>query len=226
MGSALQAVISPKRIEDPLAYLPRKSITSYKKGQIIFTQGQSATGLHLVVKGLVKVFIPKNGSCSLVLDILPAEEFFGESGILGCPEREDSAVALEKTDLMSWNTQEIEEQMERQPRLGIALIQKLTNRVVDLEHRLESSALDLTPRRVARCLLRFAERLGKEGSDGARHLPPLSHQLISEYAGTSREVVTFNMNRLRQQGYVQYSRRGITVHLQALREELMTMQQE
>lgn len=52
------------------------------------------------------------------------------------------------------------------------------------------------------------------------HVPPLTHQLIAEYVGTSREIVTFQMNHLRQLGYIRYSRKGIEVYLQALKEHL------
>jgi len=51
-------------------------------------------------------------------------------------------------------------------------------------------------------------------------IPPLTHQLISEYVGTSREIVTFQLNHLRQQGYLRYSRQGIQVSTDALRKHL------
>jgi Mn-dependent DtxR family transcriptional regulator len=48
----------------------------------------------------------------------------------------------------------------------------------------------------------------------------LTHQVISEYVGTSREIVTFQMNHLRQKGLLRYSRKGIQVYTDALREHL------
>jgi CRP-like cAMP-binding protein len=69
-------------------------------------------------------------------------------------------------------------------------------------------------------LLRFAERLGSPGDDGSVRIPPLTHQVISEYVGTSREIVTFQMNYLRQKGLLRYSRKGIQVHMDSLREYL------
>ena len=69
-------------------------------------------------------------------------------------------------------------------------------------------------------MLTFAHRLGTEGPDGAARIPPFTHQLLSEYIGTSREIVTFQMNQLRQQGFLRYSRKGIEVFTQALSEHL------
>src|SRR5947199_9766868 len=96
----------------------------------------------------------------------------------------------------------------------------LVKRGLDYEERLQSFALDKTPARVVRSLLRFADRLGSRTEDGSIKIPPLTHQVISEYVGTSREIVTFQMNHLRQKGLLRYSRKGIQVYADALREHL------
>jgi CRP-like cAMP-binding protein len=95
-------------------------------------------------------------------------------------------------------------------------------RGLDYQDRLQSFALDKTPERVVHSLLRFAVRLGTRTEDGSIKIPPLTHQVISEYVGTSREIVTFQMNRLRQKGYLRYSRKGIYVFAEALREHLQS----
>jgi CRP-like cAMP-binding protein len=130
----------------------------------------------------------------------------------------ERAVALDAVTLMSWTQPEIESQIEREPRLGVALMQMLVNRGLDYQERLQSFALNKTPERVVRSLLRFAERLGTRTEDGSLKIPPLTHQVISEYVGTSREIVTFQMNYLRQKGLIRYSRKGIQVYADALLE--------
>jgi CRP-like cAMP-binding protein len=207
-------------MEDALMYLPRKSIMDFRKGQVIFDENQPSRGLHLVVQGRVKVSIPLDDGCQTVVDIFTTDDFFGESSLLGRGANTERAVALDNCTLMSWTAAEIEDQVERQPRLGIALLQMLVKRTLDYEERLQSFALDKTPERVMRTLLRFAERLGVRTEDGSMRIPPLTHQVISEYVGTSREIVTFQMNQLRQKGYLRYSRKGIQVYADALREHL------
>lgn len=215
------AGLSPTRdIEDALMYLPRKGVTSYRKGQIIFDENQPSDGLHLVVQGRVKVTMPLENGTQTMVDIFTTDDFFGESSLLGRPHAYQRALALDNVTLMSWPGGEIEEQVERQPRLGIALMQMLVARTLDYEERLVSFAVDKTPERVARTLLRFAERLGSRTADGSVEIPPLTHQVISEYVGTSREIVTFQMNHFRQLGCLQYSRKGIQVRADALRQHL------
>jgi CRP-like cAMP-binding protein len=73
---------------------------------------------------------------------------------------------------------------------------------------------------VARSLLRFAGRVGVPQNDGSVRIPPLTHKAIAEYVGTSREIVTSQMNLLRQRGCLTYSRKGINIYPDPLREYL------
>ena len=213
--------LTPSReMEDALMYLPRRGVTGYTKGQIIFEEHNPSKGLHLVVQGRVKVFIPLDNGAQTVVDVFTTDDFFGENALLGESQIPERAVALDPVSLMSWTGQEIEEQVERQPRLGVALLQMLVKRVLDYEERLQSFAVDKTPERVVRALLRFADRLGTRSEDGSITIPPLTHQILSEFVGTSREIVTFHMNHLRQKGYLRYSRKGIQIYVEALREHL------
>src|SRR3954447_1521491 len=215
------AKLTPSReMEDALMYLPRKGVTDFRKGQNIFDEHQPSKGLHLVVQGRVKVTIPLDDGTQTVVDIFTTDDFFGESSLLGASQYSERALALDNVTLMSWTSSEIEEQVERQPRLGIALLQMLVKRGLDYQARLQSFALDKTPERVIRALLRFAERLGTRTEDGSINIPPLTHQVISEYVGTSREIITFQMNQLRQKGFLRYSRKGIQVYADALKEHL------
>jgi CRP/FNR family transcriptional regulator, cyclic AMP receptor protein len=215
-----------REIEDALMYLPRKGVTDYRKGQIIFDENSPSRGLHLVVQGRVKVAIPLDTGAQTVVDIFTTDDFFGESSLLGRSRYAERALALDNVTLMSWSGSEIEEQVERQPRLGIALLQMLVKRSLDYEARLQSFALEKTPERVIRSLLRFAGRLGTRTDDGSVRIPPLTHQVISEYVGTSREIVTFQMNYLRQKGLLRYSRKGIQVYVDALLEYLEVQNKE
>ncbi len=207
-------------LEDALMYLPRKALASYRKGQIIFDAHHPPGGIHLVVQGRVRVTIPLDDGSETLVDIFGADDFLGESSLLGGTQHPEIALALDNVSLMSWTTSEIEEQSERQPKLGIALIQMLVKRGLDYQARLQSFALDKTPERVIRSLLRFADRMGTPTEDGYISIPPLTHQVIAQYVGTTREIISFQMNQLRHKGLLRYSRRGIQIHAQALRDHL------
>jgi CRP/FNR family transcriptional regulator len=207
-------------LEDPLAHLPCSSIVEYRKGQTIYNQDQPCLSLYLVIEGKVKLARLADDGHQVVVDIYQSDEFFGESALLHLPHRGEQATALENTRLMGWTTTEIEDIIVRRPRLAVALLQILAQRTLDFTHRIESFSADNISRRLARSLLRFCERLGAEQPDGSLQMAPLTHELLAQYVGTSREIVTHYMNEFRRQGYLRYSRKGIVLYPGAFRDWL------
>lgn len=210
-----------RELEDALVYLPRKSVVEFRRSQPIYDEHTPSQGIYLIVKGRVKVIRTAEDGTQTVIGIFVTDQFFGALGLLGPTREAERAIALEHAALMVWTADEIEEHIERQPRLGVALMQVLVGRCLDCSERLLSMATDKTPERVALTLLRFARRQSLQNiEDGSVRIAPMTHQLISEYVGTSREIVTFQMNQLRHQGLIRYSRKGIDVFADALQAHL------
>lgn len=209
-----------KPLEDPLAHLPRSNIAEYRKGQMIYSQDHPSASLYLVIDGKVKISRVADDGRQVVVDIYQPDELFGESALLNLPRRSEQAIALEDTKLMAWSAVEIEDIIMRRPRLAVALLQILAQRTMNFARRIESLSVDNIARRLARSLIRFSERLGVPQEDGSVHMAPFTHELLSQYVGTSREIVTHYMNQFRRQGCLRYSRRGIVVYREAFQEWL------
>jgi CRP/FNR family transcriptional regulator len=205
-------------LDSPLDYLPCSSVEVYRAGQIIYKQNEPSTNIYLVLDGRVKVSRLTDDGREVLLDIYQRDEFFGESTCLPLPGRPDQATALENTNLMTWNASMVEELVMRQPRLGIAFLQMLAQRATELTRRIESFSTDSSARRLARCLISFSERMGTPAEDGSVSMIPLTHELLSEYIGTTREFVTQHLIQFRKHGYVRYSRKAIVLYPEALRE--------
>ena len=69
-------------------------------------------------------------------------------------------------------------------------------------------------------LLQLATDLGTETEDGSTRVAHLTHETIAEFVGTSREIVSCQMNRLRRLGLIRYSRRHLDVYTQAMLDDL------
>jgi CRP-like cAMP-binding protein len=74
--------------------------------------------------------------------------------------------------------------------------------------------------RLARCLLRLAERMGTPRPDGHVALSArLTHQDLSTLCCTTRETVTLTLEKFRQEGWLVVQGRSIVLcDLSALRE--------
>ena len=193
-------------IEDPLAYLPQRRVQEYARQQIVYSPGIPCDRLYLVSLGRVSLSGVNGEGRRAITRIVGQGGLFGLSPLVGQPEPQETAVALDKTGLMSWSAEEVDAQIERNPRLGLALAQYLARQCIDLNTRIESYVVYKTPERVALALLELANSIGTPREDGAVRMGHLTHQTIAEYVGTSREIVTFQMTRLRKMKLIKYNR--------------------
>jgi CRP/FNR family cyclic AMP-dependent transcriptional regulator len=220
MASSIPASQSRPPLEDVLMHLPVAGVVPYRKGQIIYGPEVPSNRLYLVAAGTVDLSHVAADGSEVLLDIVRPEELFGEMAFHAAPRDSERAIAHENTSVMAWSTSEIEDLVANRPRLAVALLQILAQRNADLARRVESLAMDTIERRLARSLIRFADRLGTRQDDGSVRMLPLTHGLLSRYVGTSREIISHYMNRFRKQGYLDYSRSGIQLHRDALQATL------
>ena len=207
-------------IEDVLEHLPISGTASYRKGEVIYTPDTHSGKIYLVVAGKIGISRIAEGGREILLEIVPQDELFGESALLNIPHRPERAVALEESKLMSWSVSDMEELIMKRPRLAMGLLQILARRNANFIGRIQSLAVDPIERRLGRSLLGLSEHLGSTEADGSIRMMPITHEMLSRYVGTSREVVTQQMNRFRKSGYVSYSRRSIQVHQDTLKAAL------
>lgn len=205
-----------KPLEDPLSYLPCSTIQAFSRKQIIYSQGHPPTSIFLVIAGKVKVSRRTAGGGELLVDIYQGDQFFGESALIGVPHGE-SAVALEKTEVMNWTISEIERLILDRPKLAIALLQLTVQRCLEFENRIEGFAVDCISRRLARSLIGFSDRFGRVAANGATQMIPFTHELLGQYIGTSREITTHYMLQFKQSGFISYSRRELKVYVEPLK---------
>jgi CRP-like cAMP-binding protein len=206
--------------EDPLTHLPHKSVQEFARGQIIYSPANPSSSLYLVILGRVKVSTAERDGNETVARIVCKEGLFGESSLIGNGARTETAVALDNVTLMGWTRAEIEAQIERDPRLGVALSQYLVRECLELQDRMESMVVHRTPERVMLALVQLASNAGAQSPEGMTRVASLTHQTIAEYVGTSREIVTFQLNRLRKLGMIRYSRKFMDIDVPRIREAL------
>jgi len=203
--------------KDPLSYLPCSTIVECSRGRVLYGPKNPSANLYLIIIGMVAVQRIAADGRSVLVDIYKTDELFGESALIGMCDTHEQATALEDTKVMIWARHEVEELVVRQPRFGIALLQWLTQRSIELTHRIESFSSEQIDQRLARSLIHLSQRFGQPLEDGSIRMMPITHELLSRYVGTSRELVTQRMNEFRRLGYVPYSRKEIVLYPEALR---------
>jgi CRP-like cAMP-binding protein len=205
---------------NPLLQLPCSIVQTLRKGEIVYQQGQRSSQFCLILEGKVELVRSVAGRADpMVIDVYGKDDFFGESAFITFLHPE-TAIALEQTRLMVWTVEEINELLPARPKLALALIQFIVQRSLELEGRIEALAVESIPSRLVRALVHFSERFGIRENDGLLHMPPFRHRMLGQYVGTSREVISEYMSKLRNEGCIRYSRTKLTVDPAALAHRL------
>jgi CRP-like cAMP-binding protein len=184
---------------------------TYKKGQLIFHQGDPGTTLFLVVEGLVKVLVPSIEGGEMVLVTVAPPETFGEIALVDGGTRSASAEAAEETRVIALQRTTMLELLEEHPELTDALltslgkiIRRLTEQTSDLVF------LDLHGR-VAKLLMRLAEEGGEETPDGIVLDLHLTQTDLASMVGGSRQSVNQILRAFEGRGYLEVTGRTIVI---------------
>ena len=200
----------------PADFLPYKPAREYSRRDVIYDTKHSSGNLYMVITGRVKVTSVASGDISTIVRIAGPEALFGESALIEPAESREMAVALERVAVMTWTREELEQQIERMPSLGMALSRYFVTQSIELQQRIVSMAAYGVSKRVSVALIQLATTLGTPTGDGAMRIGSLTQYTIAEFVGTSREMLSLEMNRLRRLGMLRYSRKHIDVYTQAL----------
>src|SRR5205814_2001027 len=118
-------------LEDPLEYLPRAPIQGIQKGHAIYDPQHPSNKLYMVVLGRLKIVNTAYDGSHIVAQIVSAEALFGASALIPNSPQNQTATALENSTVMSWTAEDIEEKIESEPRLGLALMEYMARDCIE-----------------------------------------------------------------------------------------------
>src|ERR1700689_1574205 len=92
-----------------------RSISTHRKNEIIFSQGDAADAVFYIKKGKIKVTVVSKQGKEAVVALLGADEFFGEGCLIGQPKRLATATAMTDCVTMRVETLEMQRALNRRP---------------------------------------------------------------------------------------------------------------
>ena len=186
-------------------------------GELLYTMGQPAESVYLVRRGLVKTSLVSPGGQELTLRIYAAGDILGELCVC-TGERREQAAALEPSEIVEIPLVTLLRRIRQDPQAAMQFTAMVCEHLAAAHEGLRSLSFDPVSERLARSLLELADRLGETGVRGVRIGHYITQEELARMIGARREVVSGLLNRLRTEGMISYTRRGlIEVHLEALR---------
>jgi CRP-like cAMP-binding protein len=197
----------PKPQFDPKAFLAKanggRTISKFRKNQVVFSQGDLADSVFYIRDGKVKVTVVSEQGKEAIVAVLGPDEFLGEGCLTGQLRRVATAKALTECEIMRLDKKVIVRVLQEEPAFSEMFIAHLLARTLRVEADLVDQLFNSSEKRLARALLLLAN-FGKEGKPETV-IAKISQETLAEMIGTTRSRVSKFMNKFRKMGYIKYN---------------------
>jgi CRP/FNR family transcriptional regulator, cyclic AMP receptor protein len=169
----------------------------YRRGQILFVEGDSGDSLLLIVDGRLKAYSTSAEGEEYLLAVVGPGEAMGELVLADGGSRSASVAALTDAAVLRLPRQAVLDAAEIWPQLTAALLKSLA----DVVRRLTGAAADLVfldlPRRVARLLV-----IEREAARSDVFETRLTQEEMAHRVGASRQSVNTALREFQRRGWI------------------------
>jgi CRP/FNR family transcriptional regulator, cyclic AMP receptor protein len=187
-----------------------KTLLTYRKNQIVFSQGEVADAVFYIQQGNIKLIVVSEQGKEAVVAILGPGHFFGEGCLNGHPLRIATARTVDECVITRLEKATMIATVHNEPEFSELFMSYLLARNSRVEEDLIDQLFNSSEKRLARLLLLLAN-FGKEGRPEPI-VGKFSQETLAEMIGTTRSRVSNFMNKFRDLGFIRYSGSTIEVH--------------
>lgn len=186
-----------------------KRIVEYRRGGVVFRQGDPCESVLYLQKGQVKLSVLSKTGKQAVVAMLGPGDFFGEGGLAGQPMRMASATAVSAATIVFVDQDEMVRLLHEEHAMSDWLIAHLLKRTIRVEEDLVDQLFSSGEKRLARKLLLLAQYFGSQGQ--VQVVPSISQETLAEWVGTTRSRVNVFMKKFERLGFIDQSH-GLKIH--------------
>ena len=196
-----------KPLFDPRLFLAKvgkgRTISEYRKNQVIFSQGDHGDAVFYIHKGKVKLTVVSSAGKEAVIALLGAGDFLGEGCLAGRPLRLSTATAISDCSIARLEKLATIRVLRTEPAFSEMFLAYVLSRNMRIEEDLVDQLFNSSEKRLARVLLLLAN-FGKEGKPEPV-IAKISQETLAEMIGTTRSRVSYFMNKFRKLGFIKYN---------------------
>ncbi len=179
---------------------------TYAKNSIIAFEDRPGEALYVVLSGQVKIVLTAEDGREVILSTRSKGDFFGEMSLIDDQPLSANVIAMEDSELLILHREDFQRCLEELPMVAFGLLRAFCKRLRQADSKISSLVLQDVPARVAGLLLEMADQ-----NDGVNISQQLTHHLIAQMVGSSRETVSRAMGDLTTQGLIEVSRQSATI---------------
>ena len=188
-----------------------KTTNHYKKGQVIFYEGNQAYGFYCVFSGRVKLYKSGVDGRQQIVRIAGPGDLLGYRSLFADEPYHATAEALEEATICCIDKNAFFPVLTKNPKLSLNIIKKLSKELRAAEDLATSIAQRSVRERMAELLLMLKEAYGKPGKKGTRIDLQLSREELADMIGVTQETAIRLLSEFKKDGYIEVHEREITI---------------
>ncbi len=162
-----------------------RNINTYKKKQLIFSEGNRPAFLYYIRKGKVKTYKTNDNGKELVVGLFTENDFFGYVELLENTNYHETAAAMEETALAIIPHENFEELLNSSKEVSQKFIRILAKNIAENENKLLGLAYNSLRKKVADALITLFEKY-KKGNEEKFPIS-ITRDNLASIAGTAIE---------------------------------------
>jgi len=174
-----------------------------RQGQILFTAGEPASGLYVVLSGSVRAFRENIEGREQTIHVEHAGGTLAEVAVFDGGPYPSTTVADEDSEVLFLATEDVRRFMLAHPEAALTALANMAKKLRVVASLAEQLALKDVSQRLATLLLDEARLASPKLQDGVSFSLPLSHAQIASRLGSVREVVTRALHKLAQNSVIE-----------------------
>lgn len=186
-------------VDDQRRVAALATLKTYRRGDVLWREGDPADALTVIVRGSVKV-VRHAGVGDVIFELFGEGEPVGAIAVYNCMPYYASAICLEPVTLLALPRRDYFELLDRHPEFARGIIRELTKLTLALTRRLEEMRGQRVEVRIAQLFLTLAERMGREKPEGVEIPLQLSRQEVADLIGTTVESAIRVLSRWGREG--------------------------
>jgi CRP/FNR family transcriptional regulator, cyclic AMP receptor protein len=185
--------------------------TRHRRGERIFSEGESADQIFILREGRIKVSVTSREGRTIILRLAESGQILGLSAALLGSEYEASAEAMEPCRVISIPVREFKRFLAQHPEASMEATRWALKEYRILFNDVCRLALPSTVAGRLASLLDWLKGRHESGRANPRLIVALTHEEIADMTGTSRETVSRTLQQFQRENVISIKGASLTV---------------
>jgi len=183
----------------------------YRKGDVIFNEGEPGDSLYIVLSGKVKLGRRAADGRQNLLAVMGPSDMVGELSLFDPGPRTATATAVTDTRMARMRKGALRPWLSNRPEIAEQLLRVLARRLRRTNDNMADLIFTDVPGRVAKALLDLSRRFGVASDEGIHVTHDLTQEELAQLVGASRETVNKALADFASRGWLRLEARAVVL---------------